>query len=295
MKTTGPITIVVATDDLYVVLLAALIKSIEKHNSSNRMIHLHIIKDHVSKFSKKNLEHSIDNTKTVLFWIDVADVVLPGYKIPSDKSSWPTTIHLRLFIPYLMPVEVEKILYLDVDMILQRNIAELYDTELGDQILGAVTDQRVLSFDNSWGGGIKNYQELGLDGQSPYFNTGLLLINCKKWRDNDITAKVIACIEANRNYANFPDQYGLNVALVNQWKPLNPYWNYFSNGADLNAYLIHFVERKPIFSKYKGNIQFKKRFYELLKNTAWENMSEKSELKWFGYKLRNKLKKFLNL
>jgi lipopolysaccharide biosynthesis glycosyltransferase len=291
METTGPITIVVATDDLYMVLLAALIKSIEKHVSANRMIHLHIIEDHVAKSSKRNLEKTIDPTKTLLYWKDVADVVLPGYKIPSDKSSWPTTIHLRLFIPYLMPVEVEKILYLDVDMILQRDVAELYDTDLDDKILGAVTDQRVLSFDNSWGGGIKNYQALGLTGSNPYFNTGLLLINCKKWRDDDITAKVIACIEANREFANFPDQYGLNVALVNKWKSLNASWNYFSTGVDPDAYLIHFVERKPIFSKYKGNLLYKKRFYDLLKNTPWENMREKSELAWFGYKLRNKWNK----
>ena len=162
MESTSPITIVVATDDLYVVLLAALIKSMEQKISPHRLIHLHIIDDQVSKSSRANLEKSIDPSKTKLFWLPANKVVLPGYKIPSDKSSWPTTIHLRLFIPYLLPETIEKILYLDVDMILQHNVAELYDTDLGDHIIGAVTDQRVQSFNNSWGGGIKNYQALSL-------------------------------------------------------------------------------------------------------------------------------------
>ena len=288
-----PIIIVVATDDKYMVLLAVLMKSIEKNLTSERKIHLYIIEDKVSKTNKEKLLNSINSSITSVIWKNVNEINLTGYKIPMDWSSWPITIHLRLFFPYLLGQGVEKILYLDVDMMLQADISELYDTPLDGFVIGAVTDERVKSFDNPWGG-IKNFEELGLDGSLAYFNTGLLLINCKEWIKHETTYRVIDCINENKTYANFPDQYGLNIVLAHKWKFLSPTWNYFSTGKDLNAKLIHFIERKPIFNSYNGNPEFKKIFLNYVEGSEWGKIKGKSDFNWYWNKVKNRVNKYLN-
>ena len=293
MKTIEPIIIVVATDDKYMVLLAVLIKSIEKHLSSERKINLYIIEDKVSQNNKEKLLKSIDSSVTSVIWKNVNEINLTGYKIPMDWSSWPITIHLRLFFPYLLGPGVDKILYLDVDMMLQTDISELYDTPLDGFVIAAVTDERIKSFDNPWGG-IKNYNELALVGSLAYFNTGLLLINCNEWIKYETTYKVIDCINENKSHANFPDQYGLNIVLVHRWKSLDATWNYFSTGKDLSAKLIHFIERKPIFNSYNGNPEFKKIFLNYVEGTEWGQIKEKSDIHWYWNKLKNRLTKYIN-
>ncbi len=280
--------IIVATDNHYIVLLAALIKSIEENNECQLAIEIHIIHEKVCKINIDKLENSINKEVTSLFWYDMESTIFSKYKLPIDWTTFPRNIHARLFVPHFIPSEIEKILYLDVDMIVCKDIAELFEIELGENIVGAVLDQHVHSFSNNWGG-IKNYNELGLSPNSKYFNTGLLMINCKAWRSFKVTKKVINCIETNRQYANFPDQYGLNVVLADRWKEFDPLWNYFSFDNFKMPYIIHFVKRKPIYKSYNGNMDFKQLFLFYLSKTLWKGEKEISELVRYSKKLSNVL------
>jgi lipopolysaccharide biosynthesis glycosyltransferase len=282
--------IIVATDNHYIIMLAALIKSIEQNNIANLPIDLYIISEKVSKKNVEKLEKSINKEITSLIWYEMDEVILTNYKIPIDWTTFPRNIHARLYIPHFLPKEVEKILYLDVDMIVCRDIAELFEIDLGDNIVGAVLDQHVHNFANEWGG-IKNYKQLGLSPNSTYFNTGLIMIDCVAWRSYDVTNKVINCIEHNKKFANFPDQYGLNVVLADRWKEFDPLWNYFSLDHIKSPYLIHFVKRKPFYKSYNGSMKFKQLFLDNLAKTMWKDTPEVSELNRYLKKISNILDK----
>jgi len=283
--------IVVACDNHYIILLAALIKSIEANIRSGLPIEIHIIEDNVAKNSKTKLENSINKEVTTLVWHNMDKVIPTGMNLPFDRSSYPLNIYMRLFIPYFIPEEIEKVLYLDVDMIVQADITTVFETELGDNTIAAVQDPFIITFDNSWGG-VFNYQALGFSGKTKYFNTGLILMQTKKWREQDITNKVIECINNNKKFANYPDQYGLNVVLANQWLELNSLWNHFSpiNIKD-KPFLIHFVKRKPIYKSYNFNPDFKKTFYVYLNQTEWKNFEPIGELSRYFKKITNILNK----
>ena len=255
-----PLTIVVATDNHYTVMLAALIKSIEAHISKNQKINIYIIENQVKESCKKKLQSSINLDITTLIWVKSSEIIPQGTKLPMDKSSFPLTIYLRLFIPYFIPEEIVKVLYLDVDMIVRRDIRELFETDIESNIVAAVLDPKVKTFDNSWGG-VKNYKELELPADTHYFNSGLLLMDTRKWRDADITNKTIDCIEKNKEFANYPDQYGLNIVLANQWFELDSRWNHFATIDFPDPFLIHFVQRKPIYTSYNYNKEYKHEFY----------------------------------
>jgi len=124
-------------------------------------------------------------------------VIPEGIHLPLDRSSYPLNIYMRLFIPYFIPSEVERVLYLDVDMIVQKDLSVLFDTDLEDKLVGAVLDPRIISFNNEWGG-VKNFAALGLDGETKYFNTGLLLIPVKNgWKNRSPKKSFNASISIN--------------------------------------------------------------------------------------------------
>lgn len=288
---TKPLDIVVASDDHYIILLAALLRSIEANLREEQKIRVYIIEDNVSISSKKKLHSSININTTTLVWKKMNEVIPDGIKLPLDLSSYPLNIYMRLFIPYFIPKEIEKVLYLDVDMIVQKDITTLFEIDLTDYVVGAVLDPRIITFDNSWGG-ILNYKELGLPGTARYFNTGLLVMNTKKWREQNVTEKIIECIDNNKKFANYPDQYGLNVVLANQWLELDVLWNHFSTiNTNEKPFLIHFVERKPIYQSYNYSEEFKKIFYQYLNQTQWKNFKPIGESKRYFKKIKNILEK----
>jgi len=290
METSNPISIVVTTDEHYLVLLAGLIQSIKAHNFSKKHIHFYIIADNISIESRKKLAASVDEQFTTIYWKEIDQVVPKGFAIPVDWSTYPSNIHLRLFIPFFIPSEVEKVLYLDVDMIVIRDLNELIEVDINNYIIGAVTDSRIQNIGNRWGG-IRNYEALKLTPELPYFNTGLLLINCEAWRKFNATEKIVSCISNNKRVAKYPDQYGLNVVLANQWKQLDPLWNYFSDGNHPSPFIVHFVSRKPIYSSYSGNPIYQSLFWEYLHYTSWKQEGKIGEIKRYLKKIRNILEK----
>jgi lipopolysaccharide biosynthesis glycosyltransferase len=289
-----PLTIVVACDNHYIILLAALIKSIEANLAVGKTIEMYIIEDNVNATSKQKLQQSINTNITSIVWKEMASVIPVGMKLPLDRSSYPLNIYMRLFIPYFIAAEIETVLYLDVDMIVQKDVSTLFDIDLSQHVVAAVLDPRIITFDNSWGG-VLNYQELGLPGTTRYFNTGLLVMNTKLWREQNVTEKIINCIEQHKKFANYPDQYGLNVVLANKWLELDPLWNHFSTIETTETpFLIHFVERKPIYKAYNYSETFKQIFYSYLKQTAWKNFKPIGESSRYIKKLKNILNKLLS-
>lgn len=289
MNTKEKISIVLASDNHYAILIAALIKSIEVNHKTDEAIDFYIIDDQISATNKGKIQDSIQSEAITIQWLNASQVVPSTIKFPVDTTAFPLTAYFRIFAPLVVPQSVERILYLDVDMIVLEDISKLWHTDIGDKIFGAVQDlQKVVSC--SWGG-IPNYKELGMSADTKYFNSGLLLINAKAWREADITGHVFKCLFDNLHYINFADQYGLNVAMVNQWFELDPRWNWFATFEGKDPYLIHFLDIKPIFKSYRSVPYYQTLFYTYLHLTAWGNHKPISGNYRVFRKIYNRMKK----
>ena len=290
MESDSPISVIVACDNHYFILLAALLKSIEFNHKTEERIDVFIVDDGIRAANRKKLAASLDSAKISLNWIPMDKAIPDNMKIPFDRTSYPKNIHTRIFIPHFIPEQYDKIIYLDVDMIMMHDISELWNIDLNDNMLAAVMDPRLKVFSNSWGG-ILNYKELGFDPDTRYFNTGILLINIKKWREEGSAAKVVKCISDNEKYANYPDQYGLNIVMANRWLGLDPKWNSFADTQCDDPFIIHFIGRKPMYKTYDNLPEFKTIFYEHLNRTRWKNFKPIGESKRYVKKLGNVIRK----
>lgn len=292
MASENTITVVTACDNNFALMLAALIKSIEVNHTSGEHIALYIVNDGISQKNVQKLTRSINTQMFSVKWLTMDEAIPTGVKLPLDVSTFPKSVYLRLFIPYFLPEHLNRVLYLDVDMIAVKDISELWYTDIQHKLAAGVVD-RVQVVSNRWGG-IANYKELGLPADTKLFNSGLLLFNPVLWREQNIPNKVLTCIKENAKYTGFPDQYGLNVVLANQWLELDPRWNCFAPADEKHPYIIHFIGVKPIYKNYSFNEEYRKEFYKYLELTDWKGFKPVSGFFRLLKKLNVKVEKKLN-
>ncbi len=269
------IVIVVASDNQYAVLTAGLIKSIEINHKTDELLSFTIINDGISKANQEKLKRSVNASITQVNFVEPKSIIPPNVKLPLDQSTYPIIAYLRLFAPFAVEQSCKKIIYMDVDMLMYDDISNLYNIDIGENIIGAVQDyQFIVSSPYA----IKNYKELGIPAEAKYFNSGLLVINPQKWIKEDIANKVIKCMVDNKGYYDYPDQYGFNVVLYKQWYELNLRWNcsdYFDEV--INPGLIHFLNIKPIFKSCPSIQKHKDEFYRVLSMTEFRDFKPRSD------------------
>jgi lipopolysaccharide biosynthesis glycosyltransferase len=122
---------------------------------------------------------------------------------------------LRLLLPELLP-KLDKILYLDCDIVVRQDIAKLWnETDLGDNYLAAVYEAAIE-------GQAERFRALGCD-PARYFNSGFLLMNLAQMRNEKVSEKLLEACRVP--YLEFPDQDALNQVCQGRVLPLNPLYN----------------------------------------------------------------------
>lgn len=289
MKKNNNISIVVASDNHYAVLIAALLKSIETNHKTSEHIDFYIIDDGISNENKRKINDCLSTDAITISWFYSKEMIPEGVTIPVDKSAFPLTTYLRLFAPYALPQDVERLIYLDVDTIVQKDISILWNTDLESFTIGAVLDVGK-TVDCPWGG-IPNYKELGLLPTTKYFNAGIMVMDVVKWRAQEISKKVIEALRTYKEHVVLVDQYGLNVVFANNWKELDPRWNWFATFDHDDPFIIHFLDIKPIFKSYNSQKKFADEFFRYLNLTPYKNFKKKSGYSRTLRKIYNKVSK----
>ena len=119
----------------------------------------------------------------------------------------------------MLKTNLEKVLYLDVDIIVKNNILELFNTDLENKALGAVMDFGDSDY-------IKNLKSnVEINPSHTYFNSGVLLIDCKKWKEQDISKKLFSIEKRYRGKLLCNDQDVLNKVFENDYKILPQKFN----------------------------------------------------------------------
>lgn len=124
----------------------------------------------------------------------------------------------RLQLPELLK-EVEKCIYLDVDVVVKKDLKEFFDTELGDNYIAGV---KAAGYYYPEEKKTATISLLEIDKLDQYINAGVLLINLKKMREDKLTETFEKLLEKN-----FPsqDQDILNAACYGHIKVLPPKYN----------------------------------------------------------------------
>lgn len=187
-----------STNDKWAPFAAVTIASIMSNTKSK--VHFFVLHTSLSKASIHkitSLSHAFLHAE--IEYIAVPEETLQKFKIGIGYITVDTFSKL-LFAN--IRKDVNKVIYTDVDVVFNRDIEELFNEDLQDNVIGAV---RGISHADG-----KDNIRLKIDQEHDYFQGGLLLINCKKWRERGITSR---CYEIMQNTSNlrFCDQDILNI------------------------------------------------------------------------------------
>lgn len=217
------IQIVCASDSNFSIPLYVMLKSLFYNTRSfvdiyilDGGITIEIIDKIRKMFSKSNFNINI---------IKINDDLLSDCLKVSERITRAT--YYRLLIPDILE-NLNKVIYLDCDLIVNYDIQFLWDLDIENKAIAAVTEmnKKALYVSSPWG--LKLYKKLHIPEKNKYFNAGVLIMNLKKWRKYSYAAKMFNYLEENREFILWHDQDALNAILWNDWFELKPQWNVMS-------------------------------------------------------------------
>ena len=260
-----------ATDDNYIPFLTVAIRSLIDNASTNYNYKILVLNSGI----KKENEAIIKNLEKDNFEINFINVNEKVDSIADDLSYrlrdyYSNSIYYRLFIPSLFP-DYDKALYLDADIVVIDDISKLYFEDLGDNLVGAITDDVVNTNDT-----FVKYATvaLGIDAKE-YFNSGILLMNLKEFRKENIEEKFIHLLSTYNFNVIAPDQDYLNYLCRGRVKYLHKGWDRMALIEDKNfdnkdLHLIHYNMFQKPWNYH--NIPYENYFWEYAEKTCFYNL-----------------------
>ncbi|WP_408539777.1 glycosyltransferase [Streptococcus suis] len=211
------IDIAFSVNNRYAQYLGATILSILAHHPKEE-VRVHILYKEIAQSILQDLDNLAQQTPNLeLHFHLLEDQQFSA--IPIRTEQFPIESFSRFLLPELL-ADLDRILYLDVDILVHGNLMELFQTDLEEYELGAIVEADIFKY-YQW-----YLDSLGFGPNDAYFSSGVLLMDLDKMRQNGTTNQLIAmALEKAQDY-KFPDQDILNTHYKGQFKQLSPAYNY---------------------------------------------------------------------
>lgn len=208
-----------STDDNYIPFLDVAVHSLIANASKDYNYRIIVLNTGLDPDNIAKVKQS-ERDGFVIDFIDISENVKDIKSRFRNVYHFSIVTYYRLFIASLFP-QYDKIVYLDCDLVVLGDISKLYNTELGDNILGVVPDQYVCNTRE-----FRTYAEKAI-GVNPdtYFNAGVLVISLEQFRKNNIENKFISLITEHDFDLLDPDQAYLNYLCFGKTHILPNGWN----------------------------------------------------------------------
>jgi lipopolysaccharide biosynthesis glycosyltransferase len=212
-------------DRHYAMTAAVMLRSLTRVLGPSEEVDAHLLVLEVDAETRARIE-AVTDESVQLHWHDVDPAWLEDLPVSSAPQLDYTTTsnYLVLFWDRCIPEGVERVLAIDVDVVLLESPAAIWSTDLGDRAIGAARDAYLPAIGAP--GALPRWRELGLDPTAPYFNTGMLLIDRAGWRGLDAERRCLQHLADQRDAVRMMDQDALNVCLAGHWFELPLRWNH---------------------------------------------------------------------
>jgi len=228
--------VVYSSDDNYAQHTGVSIVSLLENNKHFNSIHIYIIDNEISEANKNKLRDLIKAYKRNITFID-----FDRYKnVLNLNMEWKISIssYARLFISSMLPDNIDKVLYFDCDTIIVNRLDELWNLNIDNYYIAAVQD----TVSNK----VKN--AVGVSNEYRYINAGMLLINLRRWREENIQEEFMKFIDKYNGNVIHHDQGVLNGVLYNGVKIISPKFNLMT--------IYYMMKRKEIIEYYNIEGEF---------------------------------------
>jgi lipopolysaccharide biosynthesis glycosyltransferase len=251
----NPVVIALASNERYFQGLYCAIASALSQMASRRTVDVRVLDGGISQTSKNLLSRLAGRfgQSVRLEFVPVDDSVFSGATLGPHKSHMA---YCRILLPRAL--DVPRLIYLDCDVLVFRDLSELFDLKLSSgKILAAVRDSETLSLGAD--SGIVT-DAMKLPPQSAYFNSGVMLMNLDELRKQHFFERSVEFLNSRSGKYRFWDQSAINFLLHGQIDELPEYWNRASwrfdaqQNNDLDC-VLHYTTCAPWLGGTRGPAQ----------------------------------------
>lgn len=218
----GPIQVACVSNAGYLPHVATMMESMAASNPPHDLA-LHLVHDDtVTPDLLQQLHGAAQRLGLTLSTIRPADELLE--QLPPSGSYYPSIVWYRILLPELLATQ-DRVLYLDADTLVLQDLRGIWSTALDGALLAAVAQPE----DRQHTVGAR--ARMGLPADAPYLNSGVLLMDLRRMREERFSQRMIdvgrAQAEewADATHFDLADQDAFNFAGAGRWVELHPKWN----------------------------------------------------------------------
>ena len=244
-----------ASNERYFPGLYCAVASAVSHLCAARKVDLKVLDGGISQTSRDTLSRLTDRIgeSVRLEFVTVDPSVFSKATLGPGRSHMT---YCRILLPHLL--EVPRLIYLDCDLLVFRDLSQLFDLELpSGKVLAAVADSETLSLAED---SLVVAKAMKLPAKGAYFNCGVMLMNLEELRRRDFFQRSIEFLTTwSANY-RFWDQSAINFLLHGDIDELPEYWNRASwrfdaqQNNDLDC-VLHYTTSAPWLGGTSGPAQ----------------------------------------
>ena len=193
--------IVYASDEKFAEVLSVSIESLLSHN---RNVTVWILNNGIKAESVEKLKRQAALHNATINFMPLKNLEHYAGRELSCQSKISLTAYFRLFMPQILPLSVENLLYLDCDTMVRKDLTDLWERKFDGCAAVAEPTAPLMK------------EKIELKKSDCYFNSGVLLVDLKKWREEKIMEKFVDYMEEMEGDISFEDQGVINHVLKNE-------------------------------------------------------------------------------
>lgn len=271
--------IVCIADENYAQHAAVMLCSLLENNKE-KTFHVFLMTYAMTENTQKRLHQLVEKYGSQLTIIedDYEDASISMLKSATSTKAWNSIMYLKTLIPQYLPDDVNRFLFLDVDMVVRTDIATLYNTDLKGNVIAACEDYLYQQV---------HKDRLELHVEDYYINSGVMVVDLNLWRKMENQCLMAAFLKDNAHMLNndqdvFALYFRNKIMLLptNQWNATTFFFEQEPRVLDKyqpevdtvrhNPYIVHFCEPiKPWFRECKH--PYRNEYRKYLQMTPWKD------------------------
>ena len=236
-ETNSAVHIVYAADDKFSEILGVSLVSLLENSRELADIRIYVLDSGISQENRTKLEAVCEGYgRTAPVFLPARDISRElNMQVSTDRGS--LSQYARLFVSSNLPEDLERVLYLDCDILLNQSVGQLWSLDLQGKTIGALMD----AFSRHYRANI------GLGPEDVMFNSGVMLIDLKRWKKQRIEEKLLRFISDHNGKIQQGDQGALNAVLSKDTLCFPPKFNSLTIFYDFTYPEMLIYRKPPVF------------------------------------------------
>jgi lipopolysaccharide biosynthesis glycosyltransferase len=208
-------TVVCSVDAAYTLPLLVTLASLRAELPTEQALHVHVVHSGLP----------VEHLEAIAALVDVTPVAFPQplrASIPAHRR-FPPQAAVPLLVGELLPKALERVVFVDADLLVIDDPSELFEADLAGRAFGAVVDGAIVRC--SAPRGVRGWRGLGIPPSAAYFNAGVIVIDLPTWRARDVGGRAMRYLELHVGGGGFLHQEALNAIAWEDWAAIDPRWN----------------------------------------------------------------------